>query len=184
MYFCAKWGQSAAFQTNKPDQSTLRIKKKKHILFSHSVESSSGIGPLLTSGQAPGPFLSQCTKSMVTLKETATFMSPITNDKQMADCWSIVPLKLLLLSSHLLLAVMKRKNLPIVDISVLKRFDVSSPRMSDLGTLGQAVMATGIDRTGFMDQCIGRKCSQRMVLRRRTRSSIIGDIKRNHKKPQ
>lgn len=81
-------------------------------------------------------------------------MSPITNDKQMADCWSIVPLKLLQLSSHLLLAVMKRKNWPIVDTTVLQQFDVNSPRMSDSGTLGQAVMATGIDRIGFMGQYV------------------------------
>ena len=79
-------------------------------------------------------------------------MFPIRYDKQMAHCWSIAPLKLLLLSAHLQLAVMKRKYGPIADPAVSQRLDVNSPRMGDSDSLGQAIMVVGIDRTGFMEQ--------------------------------
>lgn len=79
-------------------------------------------------------------------------MSPIRNDKQMAHYWSMTPLKLLLLSAHLQLAVMNRKYEPIADPAVLQELDVNSPYMSDLGSLGQATNAVGIDRIEFMEQ--------------------------------
>lgn len=79
-------------------------------------------------------------------------MSPIRNDKQMAHYWSMIPLKLLLLSAHLQLALTNRKYEPIADPAVLRRLDVNSPRMSELGSLGQAITAIAIDRTEFMEQ--------------------------------
>lgn len=64
----------------------------------------------------------------------------------------MIPLKLLLLSAHLQLALTNRKYEPIADPAVLRRLDVNSPRMSELGGLGQAITAIAIDRTEFMEQ--------------------------------
>lgn len=107
----------------------------------------------LTSGRTPGPFLSQRSRSLLTLKRRrATFMSPIRHDKQMARCLSIVPPKLLLLSAHLQLAKMKRKYGPIANPAVVQRLNMNSPRMSYSGSSGRVVMAVGIDRKGFMER--------------------------------
>lgn len=65
-------------------------------------------------------------------RRSATFVSPIRNDKQMAHCWSIIALKLFLLSAQLQLAVMKRKYGHIAGPAVLQRLDGNSLRTSDL----------------------------------------------------
>lgn len=71
-----KWGQRAAFQRASPDQTTQEF--QSHWLAA-SLSSS-----FLTSGRTPGPFLSERSRSLVTLKKTERYIY-VPNQKWQAD---------------------------------------------------------------------------------------------------
>lgn len=155
---CMKWGQSAAFQRARPDQSSPCLAASP---FLH-LWTNSWTLPIWTSS-VTGDFK----------RQRATFMSPIRNDKQMAHCWSIVPLKLLLLSAHLQLAVMKRKYGPIADSAVLRRLDVNSPTYEWLGQFRTGRYGCWYWQNRIYGATgIGPNCSQRQEEKRRTKSTV------------